>query len=79
MLKMSGPEISRVKEECFSENVKNYEDSERRETRAVNKYSEALSVVKETRPRMVFGALIEIEKTHLELAQSKQGKILKIK
>lgn len=75
MLKLSAPEISRVKAECFSENVKNYEDSERRETRAVNKYTEALKIVKEDRPRLVFGALVAIEKTHLELARGKQGKV----
>lgn len=72
MLKMSGPEISRVMEECFVTNEENYKDSERRETRAIGKYREAVQQVTEERPKMVFGALVLIETTHLELAKGHQ-------
>jgi rubrerythrin len=70
-LKRSAPDISKDKDMCSDINVENLEESNQRETNAINHYSQFLSEATEDRIKEIFTSLIEIETDHLSLTDGR--------
>lgn len=67
MLGVQMPEIINQPLDCKESGLENVEISTNREQNAVNHYSKFLAEATEDRVKLVFKALLEVEKTHLEL------------
>lgn len=58
-------------ETCYTENVKNLNESHERETRAIDFYKKAAAESDHARLKQIFGALVDIETDHLRLSEAR--------
>jgi rubrerythrin len=75
LVKMVGgekPNIDRNTTGCPKDDAELVQESHDREQRAIKHYGEFLAQAEEPRVKQVFAALVEIETTHIELADSKK-------
>lgn len=79
MLGTKAPEIINEPLECSVEDLKNIAESKQRETNAVEHYTQFLSEATEQRVRTVFGSLVSVEKTHLELDELQANRLKEVK
>ncbi|MBW6461844.1 MAG: ferritin [DPANN group archaeon] len=71
MLNVESPSISRDKDTCQLGSLDNLKESHEREEAAIKRYVQFLSEAVETKVKMLFKALIEIEKDHLSLSDGR--------
>jgi len=58
-------------DECYKDALKNYEESHKRESRAIEQYKVFADEAKEPEIQEFFNAIVEVEKDHLELSKRK--------
>ena len=71
MLKVASPVISRDKTTCNINDADNLKESHEREANAIERYVRFLNEAVEVKVKMLFKALIEIEKDHLSLSEGR--------
>lgn len=67
-------EVPKGSESCSANNRENLEESNTRETRAINFYKKAGAESKNKRIKQIFKALVEIETDHLKLSEQRLKK-----
>ncbi|MFH1786926.1 MAG: ferritin family protein [archaeon] len=67
---LGAPRPEMGEESCSAEFPENVASAKQREARATKHYGEFLAAATEPRLKEIFGALIEVEKTHAELLNS---------
>ena len=67
------PKVPAGRDTCYTESVKNLNESHERETRAIAFYKKAAEESDHERLRLIFKALVEIETDHLHLSEARLG------